>query len=161
AGYNVPEDLIVHFRREDLEIAPGAMHTDIRGRKEPITGEFLDQILRAVPQRPDSSYRALASRLLAGKPLGPFEHRGRRKDDPEDLIPHERRRELRGLWTLAAWTNHADVRGPNSLDMWVTEGGRSFVRHHLIDFNGCLGAGSIHAKAYETGGEYFVDFGVM
>jgi hypothetical protein len=103
----------------------------------------------------------LSSRLLDGTPLGPFEYRGRRKDDPEDLIPHELRRELRGLWTVAAWTNHADARGPNSLDLWVTEGRRSFVRHYLIDFNGCLGAGSIAPKAYTTGNEYFLDYGVM
>mgnify|MGYP003693852151 CR=1 FL=1 len=35
------------------------------------------------------------------------------------------------MWTMCAWLNHADSRGPNSLDMWVTENGRSFVRHHL------------------------------
>ena len=66
-----------------------------------------------------------------------------------------------GLWTVCAWVNHADSRGPNSLDMWVTEDGRSFVRHHLIDFNAILGAGAIGPRAYPTGSEYYVDFGVM
>src|SRR5262249_40020612 len=106
-------------------------------------------------------YRALASRLLAGRPLGPFSYSGRRRDDPEDLVPHELRRELRGLYVLAAWTNHADARGPNSLDMWVTEGGRSFVRHHLIDFGSSRGWGPVHRRAFPTGPEYFVDYGVM
>jgi hypothetical protein len=161
AGYNTPNDVITTFRAEDLEIAPNATATDPLGRKSPLTPSFLQGILKKVARNPDSSYRALASRLLKGKPLGPFEYRDRRKDDPEDLIVHQHRRELRGLWTMAAWTNHADSRGPNSLDMWVTEGGRSFVRHYLIDFNGCLGSGSYVARSPQTGREYFVDYGVM
>jgi hypothetical protein len=31
------------------------------------------------------------------------------------MIPHELRRELRGMWTVAAWVNHADARAPNTL----------------------------------------------
>jgi hypothetical protein len=161
AGYNTPDDVIATFRREDLRIGEGAQVTDSLGNKVPMSDAFLDRILAKVPRTPEGVYRGLASRLLTGRPLGPFQYRGRRKDDPEDLIPHQHRRELRGLWTLAAWTNHADSRGPNSLDMWVTEGGRSFVRHYLIDFNGCLGSGSFVARSPQTGGEYFVDWGVM
>ncbi|HYM82092.1 MAG TPA: hypothetical protein VEY91_11875 [Candidatus Limnocylindria bacterium] len=161
AGFNVPNDVIVSFRSEDLAIVEGALYTDPHGHKKPISREFLEQILARVARSSDGTYRALASRLLAGKPLGPFEYRGRRRDDPEDLIPHQLRRELRGLWSIVAWTNHADSRGPNSLDVWVTDGDRSFVRHHLIDFNGCLGSGSIAARSPQTGNEYFVDYGVM
>jgi len=54
-----------------------------------------------------------------------------------------------------------DSRGPNSLDMWVTENGRSFVRHYLLDYNAILGAGANGSRAYQTGFEYYVDFGVM
>jgi hypothetical protein len=161
AGYNTPNDVIATFRVEDLEIGPKATVIDPLGRKRPLVMKDLQSILDKVARNPDSTYRVLASRLLKGKPLGPFEYRNRRKDDPEDLIVHQHRRELRGLWTLAAWTNHADSRGPNSLDMWVTEGGRSFVRHYLIDFNGCLGSGSFVARSPQTGREYFVDYGVM
>jgi hypothetical protein len=161
AGYNVPENVIVRFRREDLRFEPGARYTDPMGVKRPITEAFLDQLLGRVPMRADSSYRAVASRLLAGRPLGPFEYRGRRRDDPEDRVPHQHRRELRGLWTICAWLNHADSRAPNSLDMWITENGRSFVRHHLIDFGSCLGSGAVAARSPQTGGEYFIDYGVM
>jgi hypothetical protein len=45
--------------------------------------------------------------------------------------------------------------------MWVTENGRSFVRHHLIDFSALLGAGANGKRAYPTGTEYYVDAGVM
>ena len=77
-----------------------------------------------MPREKDGRYRAVASRFIKGKPLGEWEYRGRRKDDPEDLIPHEHRREVRGLWTINAWTNHTDCSARNTLDMWVTEGGR-------------------------------------
>ena len=160
AGYNVPDNTVVFFRPENLQIAKDATYVDERGIKRPMPQSFLDGLLAKLPRRPDGTIRAIASRLLTGQPLGPFEYRGRRRDDPEDLIPHELRRELRGLWTIAAWTNHADVRGPNSLDMWIQEGGRSFVRHYLIDFGSCLGSGALAARSYPTGGEYFVDYGV-
>lgn len=160
-GYNVPDNTIAYFKREDLQLGKDASYTDKFGQKKPMTPEFLDAMLKMVPSRRDGTYRALASRFLKGKPLGPFEYVGRRKDDPEDLIPHELRRELRGLWTLAAWTNHADIRGPNSLDTWVEEGGRSFVRHNLIDFGSTLGSSAVGSRSLVTGGEYYVDFNVM
>jgi hypothetical protein len=160
AGYNVPDNAVVFFHPDSLAIADDAAFTDPFGRRRPMSRAFLGRILERLPRRPDGTVRAVTSRLLDGLPLGPFEYRGRRRDDPEDLVPHEHRRELRGLWTIAAWTNHADVRGPNTLDLWVTEGGRSFVRHHLIDFGSCLGSGALAARSYPTGSEYFVDWGV-
>jgi len=161
AGYNVPDNSIVRFQREDLDIATDGTFTDELGRKQPLTQEVLDRVLSRVAQNVDGSYRGMASRLLKGKPLGPFEYRGRRTDDPEDLVPHEHRRELRGMWPICAWVNHADCRGPNSLDLWVTAGGRSFVRHHLIDFGSCLGSAAVAARSPQTGSEYFVDYGVI
>jgi hypothetical protein len=161
AGYNVPDDAITYFRPESLDIAADATYTDGHGRKYPMTTAYLTKLLSRVERQSDGRYRCNASLYLKGKPLGAFEYRGRRNDDPEDLIPHQLRRELRGLWTVCAWVNHADSRGPNSLDMWVTEGGRSFVRHHLIDFNAILGAGAIGPRAVQTGSEYYVDYGAM
>ena len=161
AGYNVPDDAIATFRAEDLDIGKDATYKDAHGKEQPITQQYLQQILSRVARQPDGSYRCIASRYLSGAPLGPFEYRGRRDDDPDDRIPHELRRELRGLWTVCAWANHADSRAPNSLDMWITENGRSFVRHNLIDFSAVVGAGPGGPRAYQTGFEYYVDFNRM
>ena len=59
------------------------------------------------------------------------------------MIPHENRRELRGLRVFSAWVNHTDAKAINSLDTLVVENGRSVVRHHLIDFNAALGSAGI------------------
>ncbi len=158
AGYNVPENTIAFFRPEDLVIAGDATYQDPMGLKKPMTQEYLDRILASVARLKDGRFRCVASKFLAGKPLGPYRYNGRRKDDPEDLIPHELRRELRGLWTLCAWVNHADSRGANTLDAWVTDGGRSFVRHHLIDFSALLGAGPNGRRSQVTGTEYYLDY---
>ncbi|HKQ57229.1 MAG TPA: hypothetical protein VJY35_05120 [Candidatus Eisenbacteria bacterium] len=161
AGYNVADNSIFTFTADDLELSGAASVVDEKGTQRAMDRAYLLRILDKVPRGADGRYRALASRLLSGRPLGPFEYAGRRRDDPEDMIPHQHRRELRGLWTIAAWTNHVDVRSPNSLDMWVTENGRSFVRHHLIDFGSSLGSGATAKRAYRAGTEYYVDYGVM
>jgi hypothetical protein len=160
AGYNVPNNVIVRFKREDVEIAGDAKIDDPLKGKVPMTEAFLDTLFSHVPRDPDGSYRAVASRFIAGKPLGEFAYSGRRRDDPEDLIPHQHRRELRGLWTINSWVHHDDCSARNTLDMWVTDGGRAFVRHYLVDFNGILGAASIDKHSYRSGSEYLLDYGV-
>jgi hypothetical protein len=121
---------------------------------------YVQKLLDRVSPPVDGHYLCSTSRYLEGKPIGPYTYEGRRKDDPEDLVPHELRRELRGLWVMCAWLNHADSRGPNSLDTWVKGEDRSFVRHHLIDFNAILGAGATGSRSVQTGSEYYVDQGV-
>ena len=157
AGYNVPDNSIAFFRREDLAIGPDATHT-VGGNKVPITPAFIDELLRGVPRQPDGTYRVVASRFLKGKPLGEWRYDGLRAGDREDLIPHQLRREIRGLWPINAWINHTDCSARNTLDMYVSDGGRSFVRHHLIDFSGCLGSASIAEQPMRSGHEYWVDF---
>jgi hypothetical protein len=160
AGYNVPDNTIAFFRREDLKVAADATY-EVAGRKRAITDAFIDELLKGVKREPDSSYRVIASLYLTGKPLGEWRYDKRRKDDPEDLIPHEHRREIRGLWLIHAWLNNTDGSARNTLDMWVTDGGRSFVRHHLIDFSGCLGSASIAAQSASGGHEYLLDYGAV
>jgi hypothetical protein len=162
AGYNVANNTIAHFRPEALDISPKATYETWGGQKKKLTQGYLAEILAHTDRESDGTVRCMASRYLSGKPLGPFHYSGRRPDDPEDKIPHELRRELRGLWTICAWINHADSRGPNTLDMWVTEGGRSFVRHYLLDYGSILGSSATTIERDEsTGDEYYLDFGAM
>jgi hypothetical protein len=114
----------------------------------------LEAILKKAARSEDGSYRALASKALPGKPLGKFRYYGTRPDDPNDIFPHEHRRELRGLRVFAAWLNHDDSRSINTYDSLVQEGGRSIVRHHLLDFGSTLGSGSVTAQSTRAGNEF-------
>jgi hypothetical protein len=103
--------------------------------------------------------RVVASLALEGEPLGPHKWFGTRPDDANDIFPHEDRRENRGYRVFCAWINHDDSRAINSLDMYVEEEERRFVRHHLIDFASTLGSGSIGPQGRRAGNEYLLDWG--
>lgn len=141
-GYNVPEDYTVTFRRSDIVVAEGATMKGPDDTKRPMTERDIDEILDSVDMLNDSEWLAISSRYLSGRPVGPFSQRGRRKDDPNDRVNHEDRRELRGLYSVAAWINHFDLKQHNTLDMYVTRDGSSFIEHNLIDFASTLGAGA-------------------
>ncbi len=143
AGYFVPEDEIVHFRRPELVIGEGVEVEYEGAPPRPMVEADLDSILARVEVLPDGRIRALASRFLEGRPLGPFDYLGRRGDDPNDTLDHQWRRSLRGLRVFAEWINHFDSKQGNTLDMLVESDGGRFVRHYLIDFASTLGSGAI------------------
>jgi hypothetical protein len=157
SGYNTPENYIARFDPAILEISSEALITDSSGAKRPMNRQDLETMLATIGRLPDGRVRALASRFLPGKPKGPFRYYGLRADDPNDWIPHEHRRELRGLRVVAGWLNDNDIREQNTLDMYVTEGGRSFLRHYLIDFGSSLGSDTIHPNIDRVGFEYIFD----
>jgi hypothetical protein len=158
-GYNVPQNTVFNFRREQLVVDPKAKFTDERGVARKFEDADVDRILKLAARRPDGSYRCLASKFLAGKPVGNFKFYGTRDDDPNDTIPHQHRRDLRALRVFAAWLNHNDIRDGNTLDMFVREGGREFVRHHLIDFGSTLGSDTTGPNPNEVGHAHQIDFG--
>lgn len=141
AGYNVSEDFVVNFRREDLLLKDGVKITDTHGKKRPMTDADLDTILTRAPRQPDGTWRAIASKFLPGELLGPFDWKGRRRDDPFDRIKHENRRPVRGLRMICAWLAHFDVKQHNTQDSYVTDGGMRYVKHFLFDFTATLGTG--------------------
>jgi hypothetical protein len=155
-GYNVPENYPVRFRREQLVIGEKVAFTDRYGRRRNLKEEDVDDMLKAVRPYADGSYRAMASYFLAGELVGPFKYYKRRADDPNESTPHEHLRVLRGLYVFAAWLNHTDAKSLNSLDVVVTEEGRRFVKHYLIDFGASLGSDSLYAKDPRLGHEYFL-----
>ena len=159
AGYNVPSNFIVEFDQSILKPQKDLMCTGPTGKKFPMTREALDHLLESVAFTKDHRVRAMASKFLDGKPKGPFSYIGVRSDDPNDQIPHEHHRELRGLYVIAAFINHVDLKQNNTLDMYVDEDGRKFLKHYFIDFGSTLGSGTLQPQeAYESN-EYFFDTG--
>jgi hypothetical protein len=153
-GYHTPENYLATLRREALTIDPSATLPDQDGRERRMQPRDLDDLLKNAARSADGSYRVLASKALPGKPLGHFRYYGTRPDDPNDIFPHEHRRELRGLSVFAAWLNHDDSRSINTLDVLVTDAGRSLVRHYLLDFGSTLGSGSTQAQTSRAGNEF-------
>lgn len=156
AGYNTSEDGAVVFDRAQLVVGEGVQFTGPDGHPRTMTEADLDGILGGADRLPSGQWLAVYSKYLTGKPVGPFDYVGRRKDDPNDRIDHQDRRELRGLKLFCSWLNHFDTKQHNSLDMYVEEQGRHFLRHHLIDFTATLGAGGRGPTA-RYGYEFTVD----
>lgn len=141
AGYFVPCNRVVFFEPSAVSIGEGARAEDESGNKVPFTPDDLQRVFAAAQRAPDGRLRASASQFLAGKPIGPFTYQGVRDDDPNDVVPHQERRELRGMRLLAAWPQHFDAREQNTLDTWMeTEPGRGYVRHNVLDFGDCFGS---------------------
>ncbi len=91
--------------------------------------------------------------------LGPYQIFGARSDDPNDIVPHEHRRDLRGLYVFCAWLNHVQMRAMNTLDVLVEEGGTPHIRHYLIDFTATLGSAGSRRKIAREGNDPFYDGG--
>ena len=139
AGFFTPCNEIVYFPEEILQLGATAKRKDSYGHDVALTASDVQGILTAGWRTSDGLVRASASRYLAGEPLGPFRYEGVRPDDPNDVIPHEMRRELRGSMLLAGWIHHWDALDGNTLDMVVDERGRRSVRHHILDWGDALG----------------------
>jgi hypothetical protein len=156
-GYHVPENHIAYMRREQLVIGNGARFTPPGGTRRPMRLDDLDGLLRRADREADGGYRVVASKALQGKPIGRIRFVDTRPDDPNDIVPHEDRRELRGYGVFAAWLNHVDAKAINSLDTLITANGKSFVRHHLLDFGSALGSGGVGPADYWEGEEYLLE----
>ncbi|NJR31215.1 hypothetical protein HC762_00195 [bacterium] len=150
-GYHVAEYHLAAIDISNLEVAPGARFKFDSGKWLPIKHSDLEHWLLTQPRRPDGTIRAVASKYIPGQPVGEFKHYGTRSDDPNDLFPHELRRELRGYRLFAAWLNHDDSRALNTFDSYVEEGGRHFIRHYLLDFGSNLGSGSTNPQELRGG----------
>jgi hypothetical protein len=157
AGYNVPENYITYFDPSLLRIGDNVEFVDEYGRMRMMVPQDIEAILKKIEHLPDDRYRALASKYLEGKILGGFRYKGTRKDDPNDIVPHEFRRELRGLYVLCAWLKHFDTKGGNNLDVYVDENGKRFVKHYLIDFGATLGSATTGPQSRHKGHEYDFD----
>jgi hypothetical protein len=157
-GYHTVEVYLADIDASSLTIGERAMIRDpLNGRQRRLEQRDLDDVFRRAARRPDGRYRVLISRFAPGKPLGNFRYYGTRSDDPNDIVPHEHRRELRGARVFGAWLNHDDSRGVNSLDMLESRDGRSYIKHYMFDFGSILGSGTIFAQRHRAGNEYIFE----
>src|SRR4029453_7404850 len=86
------------------------------------------------------------------------DYRGTRSDDPNDTILHQNRRVLRGLAVFSAWLNHHDTSQINTMDLLVTEDGRKYLKHYLIDFGSILGSRGDRPKEPWIGHQYTIAY---
>ncbi len=138
-GYNQVESFLTTFNLKNVEIDPKATIRRPSGVRTRFKQDDIDIILERVAKNADGSYRVVAGRLLPGKILGGFQYAGTRPDDPNDVVPHEHRRELRALRVFGAWTNLTDLKAANTLDTLITENGRQVVKHYLQDVGSAFG----------------------
>jgi hypothetical protein len=120
-----------------------------------MTNRDIYEILVKVPKTKEGKYRATASKGIDGKPVGPPRYYGTRKDDPNDTVLHEHRRDQRGLHVFSAWLAHDDSRAINNFDALVKQDGRQFLRHYLLDFGSTLGSASQKANSPRSGAYFF------
>ncbi len=155
-GYYVPQNSIVYIHPKNLLIGETAKVLK-KGFKRKMTQADLDAMLNDIPRRADGKIRVLASKFVDGKPVGVWEYRGTRKDDPNDRVFHEHRRELRGLRVISSWLNDADRRSANTLAVYSEENGRKFIKHYIIDMGSTLGSNNNFPHAPKYGYEYLTD----
>lgn len=154
-GYHVVDVYILEIDPAKLEISPDATIRDSNGRR-PFVGADLDDVMKNSAKLPNGRVRAIASRFVEGVDVGKFEYHGTRADDPNDIYPHEHRRELRGSRVFAAWLNHDDSRAVNSLVMKLEIGGKRHLKYYMFDFGSIFGSATRFADPLQSGREYLI-----
>ena len=160
-GYFVPENYIVYLEREQLALADGAESVTSSGGSRDIIEEDIENFLLAVARDPERGYRAVATRIPGSWEglLGPYQVFGTRSDDPNDIVPHEHRRDLRGLFVFSSWIQHHRMGAVYTLDALVMQEDVPVIRHYLIDFFATLGSGGVEPSKPYSGNEKKFDFG--
>jgi len=174
AGFNTACARVVYIPTSAFLIASDAAAENFIGAKVPFTAAMLRRALAYGLKDVTGAVRGNLSQLLPGTPLGPWRDFGVRPDDPNDVIPHEDRRELRGSYVFGAWIGHYDAREQNSMDIWDAPSldAPGYVKHYQVDFDDCLGAlsnrdrvsrrrGHAHEVEWSTAFEELVTLGFL
>lgn len=176
-GFNTSCEQVVYVDPTVFELKPGLAVTANDGVTRPFDKTALDKVINEAGKR-GNKRRFQASAWLGGYLLGPFKYEGTRRDDPNDVIPHEDRRDLRGGRLLAAWIHHFDAREQNSMDSWIAvdkdnpESSPGWVKHYYLDTSDCLGSlwdwdgisrrmGDSYVLDFADIGMDFITFGVI
>ena len=157
AGYHTAEYHIAQLKPANLVIGKDTRITPPGEMARGMQRSDVTWLLSRADRDADGSSRVILSKATPGRPVGRITFHGTRADDPNDVVPHEHRRELRGYFVFAAWLNHVDAKGINSLSSLVTENGRSFIRHYLLDFGSALGSAAVGPREGWEGYEALVE----
>lgn len=157
AGYHTAEYHIAQLQPSNLAIGKDTKITPPGEMPRPMNQGDIGWLLSRADRDVDGTYRVIISKAAPGRPVGRIKFHGTRADDPNDVIPHEHRRELRGYFVFAAWLNHVDAKGINSLASLVTENGHSFIRNYLLDFGSALGSAAVGPREGWEGYEALVE----
>jgi hypothetical protein len=146
-GYHVPECHIVTFPRDKLVLAEGGEIISSAGNTRALIEEDIDAFLNQVARIGARRYRAVAIHASppdASSILGPYQMFSTRSDDPNDVVPHEHRRDLRGLFVIASWINLATTRAISTMDVLIEDGVvPPHIRHYLLELWSSLGGSDL------------------
>lgn len=169
AGYNASCEQALLVRPSIFKLTPGLTAAKGNfGDEYAFDQKALDELL-AKSSKHGELLRISASAWVPGFILGQFRYEGTRGDDPNDVVPHQDRRELRGARVLASWIDHFDSREGNSLDTWLADakGGPpdsspGHVVHLQIGTSAALGSvWDWDPIARRLGYAYVIDWGDM
>ena len=144
AGYNTACEQVLYIRPSVLRLRPGLVARGNFSDPKPFDKAALDRLLAQSVHRGDL-VRVSASAWIPGHIIGPLRYEGTREDDPNDVVLHENRRELRALRVLASWIDRFDSREENSLDTWMADDRRrpesspGHIVHYQLDLSETLG----------------------
>jgi hypothetical protein len=154
-GYFVEDVYVLKVYPRNIRISEKATIPDASGRRR-FTSHDLENILSVAAKDEDGRVYMSATRY-DGEDLGNFEYYGTRSDDPNDIHPHEHRRELRANRVVAAWLAHDDSRAINTRNVRVVADGRNYVRHLVRDFGAILGSSTRFTEPPISNHEYYVE----
>jgi hypothetical protein len=167
AGYNASCEQALWVRPSIFKLKPGLTARNGNfGELYPFDQKALDGMF-AGSTKHGGLLRVSLSSWVPGYGIGQFMYEGTRSDDPNDVIPHENRRELRGARVLAAWIGNVDSREGNSFDTWMadTPGGApdsspGHVVHYQMGTSAALGnVWSDDPLSRRFGYSYILDWG--
>lgn len=158
-GYNVSQSNIAYVDPNQFVPAENARFYDHTGFKHALTKEAIEELMLFIPYTEEGKLRISAAKLFKGSVKGTFNFHGRRQSDPEDLIPHENRRELRALRVFSSWLNNYDVRRGSTLRLAAEENSTGPLKNYLLNYSASLGAGIHDAKPPMFAHEHLFDYG--
>ena len=163
AGYWSACEQIVYVRSALFTMKPGLVSKANFQDEKPFDRAALEKML--AQSTIHGRVRMSASAWIPGQSIGEYRFTGTRDDDPNDVIPHEDRRDLRGMRVLASWIDRFDAREGNTFDTWMaTDPKRTdspgIVLHYQLDTSEALGSvWAWEQISRRLGTSYVIDWG--